>query len=210
MSRLIIIGAGGHGKVVADAATEAGWREVVFLDSGWPEKGTHAGFPVVGTDRDLARLAGPEDQLVVSIGDGRRREQLCREASDAGIRLATVIHPAATVSKRAQIGAGTVVFAGALVNADARIGMGCIVNTGAIIEHDCELGDGVHVCPGVALAGAVIVGARSWIGIGGCVKQGIRIGADVMVGAGAVVVKDLPDGITAFGVPARVVGGHQK
>lgn len=203
--RLAILGASGHGKVVADAALEAGWKQVVFFDDAWPEVNENGCWSVVGTSRDLISRLADFDGVVVGIGNNRIRLIKQRELSTAGARLATVFHPLAVVSRFAVLGAGSVVFAGAIVQVDSRLGEACIVNTNASVDHDCQLADGVHVCPGTSVAGLVSIGECSWIGIGACIKQLVQIGKDVTVGAGAVVVSDIADSQRAVGVPARSI-----
>lgn len=203
MSTLLIIGAGGHGRVVADAAMSSGaWTSVCFADDD-PTAKPSMGFEVVGTSADLASLAQKYRHAVVGIGSAHARLDLLARCRELGFELPPVIHRAAVVSPFASIGPGTVVFALAAVNPGAVLDRGCIVNTSASVDHDCRLGEGVHVCPGVHLAGNVTVGPRTWIGIGSCVRQGVCIGADVVVGAGAAVVSDIASGLTAVGVPAR-------
>lgn len=193
MTRLAILGAGGHGRVVADAAALSGrWQEIVFYDDRWPQS-LHSGvWPIVGNALQLFcdRLDG---ELIVAIGDNRTRLEKSRELHLAGARLANVVHPRAVVSAHARFGAGVMVCAGAVVNVGAAVGDACIINSLAVIEHDCVLADGVHVSPGAALGGAVRVGLRSWVGIGACVRPLIDIGSDAIVGAGAVVVKPVAD-----------------
>ena len=202
--KLLVAGAGGHGRVVADiAATDPAWTEIAFVDDGMPIAAIVGAWPVVGRITELGTLAGRYDACMPALGDAKLRLAHVEAAMKAGLRVPVIVHPRAWVSPRAELGAGTVVCAGAMVNIGATIGRGCIVNTGASVDHDCRLADGVHVCPGAHLAGSVSVGARSWFGIGAVARQGVRIGADVMVGAGAVCVRDIPDGVTAYGVPAR-------
>lgn len=202
MTTLALLGASGHGKVVADAALAAGWRHVVFFDDAWPRVSVNGHWPVVGdTAALLARLA-EFDGVLVAIGNCAVRWRKQQELRDAGARLATLVHPHAWVSPHARLGAGTVVMAGAVVNVDAAVGEAGIVNTGATVDHDCVLAEGVHVSPGAHLSGNVQVGACSWVGVGAAVRQGSRIGAGVMVGAGAVVVKPVDDGLTVVGSPA--------
>jgi sugar O-acyltransferase (sialic acid O-acetyltransferase NeuD family) len=202
--KLLIVGAGGHGRVVADiAASDAGWTEIAFLDDGIPVSQKSGAWPVVGAFLQLASLAEKFDACVVALGDARLRLEHLSQAKAAGYRIPTLVHPRAVVSRQAQLAEGVIVCAGAVVNIGASIARGAIINTGATVDHDCRLEEGVHVCPGAHLAGKVTIGARSWFGIGAVAKQGIRIGSDVTVGAGAVCLADVKDGATVIGVPAR-------
>lgn len=201
---LLIVGAGGHGKVVADTALEVGhWLRIGFVDDRLWSLQEVAGLPVVGRSVDLPGLVRDWPAAIVGIGDAATRLAVMGQLAALGFSIPTLIHPSAVVSRRASIGTGTVVFAQAAVNSGASIGEACIVNTGATVDHDCRLAEGVHVCPGVSLAGGVTVGARAWIGIGSTVRNGITIGSDAMVGAGSVVVTPVPVSTTVFGVPAR-------
>lgn len=201
---LLIAGAGGHGKVVADAAAgRSDCSSVGFLDDRYPELTLVGEWPVVGRLAGLAAMAGRFDAFVAAFGEARLRLRLLAEAAPAGYLLPVVMHPSATVARGVQLGEGTVVLAGAVVNIGASIGRGCIINTGAIVEHDCILGDGVHVCPGACIAGEVRIGQCSWIGIGASIIQRVAIGEYVTVGAGAVCVRDVADERIVMGVPAR-------
>lgn len=207
MAALLILGAGGHGKVVADAALETGnWDEVVFLDDAWPEKNIIGCWPIVGNIQELHSWRDRCKDAVVAIGNNQLRMRLQARLVTDGFNVVSVIHPAATVSRYATLGVGSVVFAGAVINVDATIGDGAILNTSATVDHDCILGVGVHVSPGAHLGGGTKVGDYSWIGIGASVKHLTSIGSNTIVGAGAVVLGDIPDGVTAIGMPARPVG----
>lgn len=204
MNSLLIIGAGGHGKVVADAALAcARWKRVAFLDDRAAELHSVLGLPVLGGIADLEKHANEFAEAVVAIGDAAHRMELLAVCARLGYRLPVVAHPAATVSQFATLGVGCVVFAQAAINAGVQMGAGCIVNTGATVDHDCSLDDGVHVCPGVHIAGSVRVGRGAWIGIGATVREGVVIGSEVTVGAGAVVIGNVKDNATVCGIPAR-------
>jgi sugar O-acyltransferase (sialic acid O-acetyltransferase NeuD family) len=201
MELLTIVGAGGHAKVVVAAALAAGFAEITLVDRSEALHGTTLlGVEVTGPAEPV--LADPEALAVLAIGDNAARARL---AAGAACRFATIVHPSATVHASSVLGPGTVVFAGAVIQPEARLGAHCIVNTGASIDHDCVLGDAVHVAPGTRLGGAVALGAGVFVGIGAVVTPGRSIGAGTVVGAGAAVVRDLPEGITAAGVPARSI-----
>lgn len=203
MKRLAIVGAGGHGKVVADTAECCGWEIVEFFEDNWSGREANGAWRIAGDTSKLIGLLQDYDGVIVAIGNNAIRHAKLMELAASGAQLISLIHPRATISRYSTIGMGSVVFAGVVVNAGARIGTGAILNTGCSIDHDCVLGNAVHVSPGARLAGAVQVGNMSWIGIGACVKQAVQIGAQVTVGAGAAVVSDLADSQTVVGVPAR-------
>jgi sugar O-acyltransferase (sialic acid O-acetyltransferase NeuD family) len=206
MKRLSILGAGGHGKVVGDAADASGnWAEIAYYDDAWPQLKENGPWQVIGPIRSFIEKPSADSDVVVAIGNNALRAQLSTALLERDLKLVSVIHPDAHLSKYASIGPGTVIFAGAVVNIGADIGPACIINTGAIIEHDCVLGQAVHVSPGAKLAGAVTIGDASWVGIGACIRQQITIGHNVTIGAGAVVVSSLPDNVTAVGNPARII-----
>jgi sugar O-acyltransferase (sialic acid O-acetyltransferase NeuD family) len=203
MRKLAILGASGHGKVVADTALQSGWDEVVFFDDAWPELKVNGSWSVVGDTQALLARVSVFYGVAVAIGNNRIRLAKLREFQKCGVSLPALIHPRAYVADDAVLEAGAVVFAGAVVQPGSTIGAGCIVNTAATVDHGCVLAAGVHVSPGAHLAGGVNVGECSWIGIGSAVNQYLTIGADVTVGAGAAVVRDVPGCQTLVGVPAR-------
>lgn len=203
MSRLALLGASGHGKVVADAALSAGWSHVDFFDDSSRENLQNFRWLVVGDSIALYNRLKDYDGVLVAIGNCRIRLAKQQELEAAGATIAKVVHPAACISRYAVLGPGTVVMAGAVINADVSIGPAGIINTGSTVDHDCKLASAVHIAPGAHLSGNVTVGSFSWIGIGAAVKQGISIGSGVMIGAGAVVVRPVPDDQTLVGNPAR-------
>ncbi len=200
MKRIAIIGAGGHGAVVADILGE---RAAGFVDESPSLHGTVVlGLPV------FASLAEVEhDGVIVAIGDTAVRRAVTERVVRAGERLATAIHPFASVARTAAIGEGAMLCAGAIVSPRTVLGRGVLLNTKTSIDHDCVIGDFVHIAPGATLGGDVRVGAETFVGPGATVSAGIRIGARAVIGAGAVVVRDVPDDVTAWGVPARVRSG---
>jgi sugar O-acyltransferase (sialic acid O-acetyltransferase NeuD family) len=211
MKVLLILGAGGHAKVVAETAIVSGIAtRVVFLDDCCTSPFVSLSAPECDVIGPLALALEPAirtqfDSAVVAIGASATRLEWIDKLQSLGYNLPSIIHPTAWISSSAQIEPGSVVFAHATVQAQASIGPGTILNTGCSVDHDSQLCHAVHVCPGARLAGGVYVGSRSWIGIGASVIQQVHIGSDVTVGAGAAVVRDLPDGVTAVGVPARVL-----
>lgn len=205
MNTLAIIGASGHGKVIADLARTCGfWHKIVFYDDAWPDKTINGNFPIVGNTQSLLSSVEKPD-IIVGIGNNKIRLAKQKTFIDAGFNIASVIHPRAIVSLTATIGIGSVVMAGAVINSDAIIGSACIINSNSVVEHDCILADAVHVSPGASLAGGVSVGECSWLGIGSSVIQLKVIGKNVIVGASAAVVADVPDNVTVVGVPAKII-----
>lgn len=193
-NRLIIIGASGHGKVVADIALLNGYKDIVFLDDDESIKEC-AGFSVIGKTAEAVNMSGDK---IVANGDAKIRERMQQL-----IQTVTLIHPNAIISRRVEIGEGTVIMAGAIVNSDARIGKGCIINTDSSIDHDCIVEDYVHVAVGAHLCGAVKIGHGTWVGAGSTVSNNIDICANAVIGAGAVVIKSITEPGTYIGVPAK-------
>ncbi len=205
--RLLIWGAGGHAKVVADLARAGGWEVIGFLDEAPQRQGQQFyGTTILGGSRHLTEtVADRTVQVVVAIGDNAARERCIEVARREGYTVPVLIHPAAVVSPTAHLEPGTVVMAGAIVQADTRIGVGGIINTGASVDHDCVLGRCVHVAPGARLTGQIEVGDLTLIGVGAVVIPRVRIGRCCTVGAGAVVIHEVLNGETVVGVPAIVV-----
>jgi acetyltransferase EpsM len=206
---VVVLGCGGHGKVVADAAASAGHRVVGYADCDPAYRGTTVfRLPVVaiGVEETLAVCAAEGAQLILAVGDNRNRTLLFAELVGRNAPLATIVHPRSIIAETAALGVGTVVFAGVVVNPDAVIGANAILNTGVTVDHDNVLGDHVHLSPGVHLGGSVRIGEGTHLGVGAAVRNNVSIGAWSVVGVGAVVVKDLPDHVLAYGTPAVAVG----
>lgn len=198
---VVIIGASGHGKVIADTVLKSGDKVVGFLDDGVEKETQIVGFSVLGKTEDYKNYADCE--FVIAIGDSYIREKI---ANELPVKWYTAIHPTAVISSiDVEIGEGTVVMANAVINSSAKIGKHCIINTGAIVEHDNVLEDYVHLSPNVVLSGMVKVGKSTHIGAGSCTKQVLNIASDCVFGAGSVIVKDITESGTYAGVPVRKI-----
>jgi sugar O-acyltransferase (sialic acid O-acetyltransferase NeuD family) len=208
---LYVFGASGHGKVVAEAARQSGlFRIRGFLDDDaglWGREWD--GVPVVGGRDRLATLEGA-GEIALGVGDNRSRAAVARAVARNGRTLATIVHPTAVTATGAHVGPGSYLGPHAVVHSDATVGRGCIINTGAVVEHDCRIDDWVHVSPRAALGGAVRIGEGAHLGLGAIVLPGLTLGAWTILGAGAVLLGSLPGGVTAVGVPARMLRPRQS
>ena len=202
MKRLIIIGAGGHGKVVADIAKLTGYEDIVFLDNN-TEISECGGIPVAGPDSMAADLEG---DLFIAVGNADIRKKLME--TNRGRSFPVLVHPSAILAESVCVGEGTVIMAGAVINPEARIGRGVIVNTCASVDHDCDVGDYCHVAVGAHLCGTVTINENTWIGAGAIVSNNIDICAGCTIGAGAVVLKSLENPGVYVGVPAYRKGAR--
>lgn len=206
---LLILGAGGHGRVVLDIVLAARSHRVVgFLDNNADIHGRRIdGVPVLGAISDLRRVAdqhGVRDVLI-AIGDNGVRRGLAREAEQMGLTLASAVHPSASLAHNARIGRNVVVAAGVVVCANCQIGDSVILNTGCIADHQTMIGEGSHICPGVRIAGRVVVESGTFVGIGATIVPRVKLGCESIVGAGSVVLDDVESMATVVGVPARPI-----
>ena len=203
---LYIYGAGGHGKVVLDAARSSGaFSALYFLDDYEALHGTRVlDAEVLGSESSLP-FPHPNVALFPAMGDNVRRLRLVNKFLDMGYQVPPVVHARAWISPFAHLEAGAVAMAGAVVNPDARVGRGAIINTGATVDHDCLIGPGAHVAPGANLSGTVTLGECARVGTGACVVQGVAIGEHAVIAAGASVTRDIEGHVLAAGVPAKVV-----
>lgn len=198
--QLVIIGASGHGKVVADIAMASGYHVRGFLDD-YKASGSNYGIPILGGIDIVPQFCDCE--VIIAIGNNAIRKKIVEQYPD--LNYVRLIHPTAVVSPSAQIGKGTVVMPMAVINADAQIGNHCIINSSVVVEHDNRLGDYVHISPRAALCGTVEVGESSWICSGATVINNVSICQNCTIGAGAVVLKNINDEGYYVGVPARIM-----
>ncbi len=204
MKQLAIVGASGHGKVVADLAEILGY-EVAFFDDIYPVKCFVEHWKVIGSFTDLLRYKHFKGEVVVAIGDNNIRYSFYQQLVQTGFKIATLIHPSSVVSQYAYVGEGSVILANAVVNAFAQVGEYCIINTSTIVEHDCIIGNAVHLSPNVALAGSTTVKDFAWLGIGSVTRQLSTIGKNAIIGANATVVNDISENSTVVGSPAVAI-----
>ena len=204
---VVMIGAGGHARVLLDALARSGVAVAGLTDADKAKHGKAVGgVKVLGDDQALAQHPPGSTMLVNAMGSTEamtQRQAVFERLKGSGYRFLTVTHPSAVIAPDAVLEEGAQVMAGAIVQAGARIGPNSILNTGAQVDHDCEVGAHVHLAPGATLSGDVSVGAGSHIGTAAAVVQGVRIGKGCLVAAGAVVIEDVPDGARVAGVPAR-------
>jgi len=210
-ARLLIYGAGGHGRVVLDAALQQGhYRILGFLDDEPALHGrTFHGVEVLGGGELLQNEAHGADWIVVAVGSPRLRADIVARVELPGRRFGTVLHPSAVIGSGATIGAGSMILPMAVVHTDAVLAEHVIVNTGATVDHDARVARCVHIAPGAHIGGGAVLGEGALIGIGASIVPSIQIGKKATVGAGAVVVNDVPDGVTVAGVPARPIESRE-
>ncbi|MEK3683099.1 acetyltransferase [Paenibacillus sp. FSL R10-2736] len=200
--KLIIIGAGGHGKVVADIAKQMNkWKIICFLDDNELLKEC-LGFEIIGKTSRVNEYIKDFD-IFIAIGDNDAREKIQKRLESRNASIPLIIHPHAVLGSEVKIGYGSVIMAGVVINSSTKIGKGCIINTSSSIDHDNNIEDYVHISPGVHLAGNVKIGRQSWLGVGSIVINNIFICKQCKLGAGAVVVKNIVHPGTYVGIPAR-------
>ena len=209
MDKVVIWGASGHAKIVADIIRIRKEYQIVgFLDNinFQQQNTTFCGSQILGGEEQLDQLLEQGiNKIIFGFGDCDARLKLAEFVKSKGFQLVTAIHPASTISPDVIIGLGTVVVAGAVINSGCLIGENVIINTLAGVDHDCVVRDGAHICPGVHLGGQVTVGRGAWVGIGACIIDHITIGSRSLIGAGAVVVGNIPENVVVYGNPAKVI-----
>lgn len=207
--KLVIWGASGHAKVIADIIQLHGDFQIVgFLDDVNVDRHgqTFFGYTILGGKEQLDELiTSGIEHTIIGFGNCHSRYQLAKFAYSKGFKFTNAIHPRSIIARDVLIGEGSVVVAGAVVNPGSKLGKHVIINTCASVGHDCTVQDAVHIAPGVRVGGHSTIGERSWIGIGSALRDHVKIGKNCIIGAGTVVVKDLPDNVVAYGVPAKII-----
>lgn len=205
METLVIIGAGGHGKVVAECAQQLGtYKHIMFLDDCYPDTKTSGAWKISGVVESFTQYIAQAD-FIVAIGNNSIRATITNTLKEANAHITSLIHPTASISSHTSIGNGVVIFANAVVNIGSDIADGCIINTGATVDHDCRISSFVHVSPGVNIAGGVSIKEYSWLGIGSTVIECLTLAQNTQVGAGAVVITSTQANSLYLGVPAKKV-----
>ncbi len=207
--RLILIGGGGHCKVVISILRKLKDFEIVGIVDNYKTGEIIEGIRVIGADNNLKDFYKENIHYALitvgSVGDNTKRYKLFNMVKEIGYEFPIVISPAASMDESTKIDEGTVIMPGSIINVDSIIGKNCIINSGAIIEHDCKIGNHCHIAPGVHLSGGVNIGNLTFIGIGSTIIQGIKIGKNVTIGAGSVVIKDIPENVVVVGNPAKII-----
>jgi len=209
MKKIVLIGAGGHCKVIIDIIKSTDEYEIVGVIDEKQKSGNILDVPIIGNDNKLKQIydSGVQNAFICigALNNINLRNLIHKKLELIGFKLPILLHKNSIVSKFAHIEDGTCVMPGAIINAGSHIGKNCIINTGCIIEHDCKIGDNTHISPNVSIAGGVNVGFNTHIGIGSSIIQRISLGNNVTIGAGAVVINNINDNVLAVGVPAKVI-----
>ncbi len=203
MKKLLIIGAGGHGRVVADSAESTKkYQEIAFLDDCFSQRKKNHHWSIIGAVDTWSQYVDQVD-FIIAFGNNVLRLNITRELLSAGILPVNIIHPSAIISPHVTFGHGNVVFANAVINIGAKLADACIINTAATVDHDCHIHSGVHISPGAHLAGGVTVGELSWLGIGSSINECLTLAKQTQVGAGAAVINDTTADSLYLGIPAK-------
>ncbi len=209
MTKLAIVGAGGHGKIAAEIASKTGWTIIEFFDARWPKLKKIGIWDVVGNEESLCKHLTQYDALHIAIGENQTRLEKVTSYIGREIELANLVAPSAMLSPNAKIGKNVLIAECACVNIDVSLGNAVIINSGATVDHDCKIDAGAHICPGVNLAGNVSIGTKSFIGIGSSVIQGISVAENVILGAGSALIKNAPNNSILVGVPAQLLNNDK-
>jgi UDP-perosamine 4-acetyltransferase len=206
VEKLIIVGGGGHAKVILDVVEESGDFEAVGCIARDAPNHGELSVPFLGDESSLPHLRSAGVQLAfVAVGDNRARSELSQRVLEQRFQIVNIVSRHAVVSRGVELGWGIAIMPGAVINSGTKIGNGCIINTGVMIDHDCKIAAWGHLAPGTVFAGSVETGEGAFLGVGARVIQNISIGAWTTVGAGGVVIRNLPANVCAVGVPARIL-----
>ena len=203
---IVLIGAGGHAKVIVDILKASGKQIAGFYDDH--PQAELEDLTLLGKIEDITNDQ-PEYRFIIAIGNNEVRKKIAAQLEGLGCKIGTAIHPAAIIGSNVEVGEGTVVMANCVINHSASIGAHCIINTAATVDHDCKIKDFVHLSPGAHLAGNESIGSGSHIGIGSSVIQSVKVGAGSVIGAGGVVINNIPDHTVAVGCPAKVIKSNK-
>ena len=205
--KIFVYGASGHAKVVIDIIERQGLYDIAFLVDDDPALNTtdFYGYRIIGGRQELLAVDDLVCAGIVAIGSNRARSAVATWLTDSKFDLISAIHPSAQLGRGVTIGGGTAIMAGVIINSDTHIGRNSIINTRASIDHDCVINDCVHIAPGSTLCGTVTIGKQTFICAGATIIPNLTIGSNVTVGAGSLVIRDVPDGVTVVGIPAKVV-----
>jgi UDP-perosamine 4-acetyltransferase len=209
MEKIVLVGGGGHCKVIIDIIKGSSQYEIVGITDEKDIGEDILDIPVIGDDSILPELynKGVKNAFVCigALNNIKLRDVIFNRLKGIGFNIPKLIHKEATISHYAKIEDGTCVMAGTVINPGTMVEENCIVNTGAVIEHDCVIGRNTHVSPRSCILGGCKVGDNCHIGAGSTILQGVSIGDDVVIGAGAVVLKDIENSVTAVGIPAKII-----
>lgn len=206
MQPLILLGSGGHAKVLIDIIEDLGRYSIIGIVSPDEAEKRFFGYPILGGDDSLEQLAAQGSlEAFVAVGDNGLRSRLLRKVRSLNFSVPSIISAKATVSRRAHLGSGIAIMPGAVVNADTIIEDGVIVNTAASVDHDCVIRHCAHIGPGARLTGGIVIDEGAFVGAGSTVVRKAKIGAWSVVGAGSTVIRSVPAGVVAVGTPARLI-----
>ncbi|MBU3101683.1 MULTISPECIES: acetyltransferase [Clostridium] len=210
MEKIVLVGAGGHCKVIIDIIKSVGEYDIIGVtDTTFRGQKLVLDIPIIGDDSILKKLYndGVKNAFVCigALQNIKLRDKIYNKLKDIGFNIPVLIHKDAIVSSYASIAAGTCVMPGAIINPGVSIEENCIINTGVVIEHECKIQRNTHISPKACIAGAVKVGHDTHVGMGSCIIQALHIGNNVIIGAGAVVINNVEDNVVAVGVPSKII-----
>lgn len=210
MKDIIVIGGGGHAKVVISILKKNNYDILGYTDI--EDNGKILGIPYFGTDLEIIKS---NNNILLGLGFGQLdnvsyRKKIVQKFVSKGYSFETIVSPNSVISEDVKIGTGTVIMNGVIINSGTKIGNYSIVNTSSSIDHDCKIGNYSHVAPGATMSGGVKIGNYTLIGVGATIKELTNIGSNSIIGAGSVVTKDIPDNVVAFGNPCKIIRENKR